>query len=59
MRHHGEIESDIQTLESHWDTNEYFKAGEDFAEIATLSVGPIESELDLAEMIANCSLTTD
>jgi len=42
-RHKGEIQTDISTLESDWDSQKYFDAGKDLADIATLAIGPIKS----------------
>jgi len=44
-RHKAEITADITTLESDWDTQKYFDAGKDLADIATLAIGPISSTL--------------
>lgn len=43
-RHKAEIQGDISTLESDWDSQLYFKAGEDLADLATLVIGPIDTE---------------
>ena len=40
--HHKKIQGDIQTLETDWDAQSYFKAGQDLAEISTLALGPIK-----------------
>ena len=41
--HKSEITTDIGNLEADWDAADYFKAGEDLADIATLAVGPIQT----------------
>ena len=45
-RHKSEIQGDISTLESDWDTQKYFDAGKDLADIATLAIGPIKTGLE-------------
>ena len=42
--HKAEITTDIGTLENDWDAGNYFNAGKDLADIATLAIGPIQSE---------------
>jgi hypothetical protein len=41
--HKGQITTDIQTLETDWDAQNYFKAGTDLADLATLAIGPINT----------------
>jgi hypothetical protein len=43
--HKAEITTDIGSLENDWDAGNYFDAGKDLADIATLAIGPIQSEL--------------
>jgi len=43
--HKAKIQTDIHSLEADWDSDLYFKAGQDLADIATLAIGPIETEL--------------
>jgi hypothetical protein len=52
-RHKSQIQADISTLESDWDTQKYFDAGKDLADLATLAIGPISSGL---EEDADCGL---
>jgi hypothetical protein len=52
-RHKSQIQADISTLESDWDTQKYFDAGKDLADLATLAIGPITSGL---EEDADCGL---
>lgn len=56
-RHSSEVNTDIQNLETDWDSSSFFKAGEDVADIATLAVGPIEEDL-MASSLTECHLTT-
>ena len=44
--HKSEIKADIGTLETDWDSAKYFKAGDELAVIATLAIGPIETEME-------------
>ena len=41
--HKNEIKADIKTLETDWDSAEYFKAGQELATIGILALGPIET----------------
>jgi len=52
-RHKSQIQADISTLESDWDTQKYFDAGKDLADLATLAIGPISSGL---EDVIDCGL---
>jgi len=45
-RHKSQIQADISTLESDWDSQMYFDAGKDLADLATLAIGPISSGLE-------------
>merc|ERR1712156_438168 len=42
--HKAEITTDIGNLENDWDAGQYFNAGKDLADIATLAIGPIQSD---------------
>ena len=44
--HKKAITTDIQSLESDWEAQLYFKAGQDLADLATLAIGPIETEAE-------------
>ena len=44
--HKSEIKADIGTLETDWESAKYFKAGDELAVIATLAIGPIETEME-------------
>lgn len=51
--HKTEIQGDISSLESDWDSKLYFKAGEDLADLMTLAIGPIEAaEVSLESSMA-------
>jgi len=39
--HKAEIQTDITTLETDWDAQSYFQAGDDLAALMTVAVGPI------------------
>jgi len=54
-RHQAEIKTDISTLTSDWDTQKYFDAGKDLADLATLAIGPISSGLEAPGF--ECGLT--
>ena len=41
--HRNEIQTDITTLETDWDAQNYFQAGQDLAALMSVAVGPIES----------------
>jgi len=41
--HKGEINADIATLEADWDATNYFKAGDDLADLMTVAIGPIQT----------------
>ena len=41
--HKDQIKADIGALETDWDAQLYFKAGQDLADTLTLAIGPIES----------------
>ena len=41
--HKTEIQGDISSLETDWDGQLYFQAGEDLANLMTLAIGPIEA----------------
>ena len=45
--HHKQIQSDIQTLETDWDSQKYFDAGKELADIAILAIGPIQTGNEL------------
>ena len=42
--HKSEVTADISTLESDWDSQKYFDAGKELADLATILVGPIKKE---------------
>jgi len=43
--HKDAIMTDVHALESDWDAGNYFDAGKDLADAATLAIGPIETEV--------------
>eukprot|EP00354_Favella_ehrenbergii_P003814 CAMPEP_0170455760 /NCGR_PEP_ID=MMETSP0123-20130129/3613_1 /TAXON_ID=182087 /ORGANISM="Favella ehrenbergii, Strain Fehren 1" /LENGTH=479 /DNA_ID=CAMNT_0010718997 /DNA_START=15 /DNA_END=1454 /DNA_ORIENTATION=+ len=44
--HKAEIKADISTLESDWDSDLFYKAGNDLADLMVLAIGPIESTVE-------------
>jgi len=46
-RHKAQIKTDISTLETDWDSQKYFDAGKDLADLATLAIGPISTGLEV------------
>ena len=57
--HKKEIEADAKTLETDWDAQSYFQAGDDLAALMTLAIGPIETNevanfgvMDTADFVA-------
>ena len=60
--HHAKIQDDIKTLETDWDSQDYFKAGQDLADISVLALGPIQTGNGFGDNIPcpdNWNLTTE
>jgi len=42
--HKTQIKADIAALEGDWSTGNYFRAGVDFADLASVAIGPVKKE---------------
>ena len=62
MMHRMKIQDDIKTLETDWDSQDYFKAGKDLADISVLALGPIQTSNGFGDNLPcpdNWDLTTE
>lgn len=48
--HRSEIEKDAKAISSDWNAGDYYKSGEDLADLLTLSLGPINSANDVENL---------
>ena len=56
--HKTAVKADISTLETDWDSAQYFAAGQALADVATILIGPINSGLGTSVDCGDFSLNT-